>query len=359
MIDINLMRTRPRILSRFLMRRFFSGVGLVLLVVCGIILAVTFVERLPSNPTVWAALVDSWVRLMEYVPLFLPLAVFMGTLLASYNLTKSSESIIVASAGLSPYQMARPFLIGAILIGVFATTVINPYSVNMNAQDITPDHLILIDDAIWLRESSDTGYITMNAKSMHKSGDILLFDNATIYIQDKTFKLTQRVQADTITLSDAGINATNAHTWDDHGKLRIQNWHINTLLNPQTVLDRYLQPDQISFWDLPEFITKMREIGVPVRAHLVQFWTLLFLPLTMIAMATLGVAFSQTRQRRNYSFGVKFGIGILTCFAVYFLVNIFSALGATGVLPPLLAIVAPPLIIIAGAGVFITSFDTI
>lgn len=76
-------------------------------------------------------------------------------------------------------------------------------------------------------------------------------------------------------------------------------------------------------------------------------------------MATLGVAFSQTRQRRNYSFGVKFGIGILTCFAVYFLVNIFSALGATGVLPPLLAIVAPPLIIIAGAGVFITSFDTI
>ena len=79
----------------------------------------------------------------------------------------------------------------------------------------------------------------------------------------------------------------------------------------------------------------------------------------MIAMATLGVAFSQTRQRRNYSFGVKFGLGILTCFAVYFLINMFNALGATGVLPPLLAIVAPPLIIIAAAGTFIASFDTI
>ena len=124
-------------------------------------------------------------------------------------------------------------------------------------------------------------------------------------------------------------------------------------------MDRYLQPDQISFWDLPKFIEKMRNIGVPVRTHLVQFWTLLFLPLTMISMATLGVAFSQTRQRRNYSFGIKFGLGILTCFAVYFLINMFNALGATGVIPPLLAIVAPPLIIIAGAGVAITNFDTI
>ncbi len=353
------MKARPKILTRFLMRRFFSGVGLVLLVVCGIVMAVTFVERLPSNPTALAALGDAWRRLLEYVPLFLPIAVFLGTLLASYNLTKSSESIIVASAGLSPYQVSRPFLIGAALIGIVATTIINPYSVELNSGDITSDHLVLIDDEIWLREASDNGYITMNAKNMHKSGNILLFDNATLYIQTPDFKLTQRVQADTITLSDEGLGASRATIWNSRGIPSESDWHIQTLLNPQTVLDRYLQPDQISFWQLPKFIQKMEQIGVPVRAHLVQFWTLLFLPLTMIAMVTLGVAFSQTRQRRNYSFGIKFGMGVLTCFAVYFLVNMFSALGATGTLPPLLAIIAPPLIIIAGAGVFITSFDTI
>lgn len=346
-------------MTRFLLRRFFYGVGLVMLIVCGIIMAVTFVERLPSNPTALAAFTDAWRRLLEYVPLFLPLAVFMGTLLASYNLTKSSESIIVASAGLSPYQMARPFLVGATLIGVVATTILNPYSVNLNSQEITPDHLVLIDNEIWLRESSDDGYITMNAKNMHKSGNILLFDDATIYVQNINFGLTERVQAKTVTLSDAGLSATGATTWNANGVPHKTDWTMHTLLTPQTVLDRYLQPDQISFWDLPGFIKKMQEIGVPVRGHLVQFWTLLFLPLTMIAMATLGVAFSQTRQRRNYSFGIKFGMGILTCFAVYFLVNMFNALGSTGVVPPLLAIVAPPLIIIAASGVFITSFDTI
>lgn len=341
------------------MRRFFSGFGLVMLVVCGIILAVTFVERLPSNPDAISALYESWVRLLEYVPLFLPLAVFMGTLLASYNLTKSSESIIVSSAGLSPYQASRPFLVGATLIGIVATTLVNPYSVSVNSKNITPNHLKLVDNQIWLREASDNGFITMNADAMHKSGNILIFENTTVFSQDPSFKLVERVKAETMRLSQDGLNTDSATIWDSNGNMRKSKWHTETLLTPQTVLDRYLQPDQISFWELPKFIHKMSAIGAPVRGHQVQFWTLLFLPLTMIAMATLGVAFSQTKQRRNYSFGIKFSIGILTCFAMYFITNMFNALGATGALPPLLAIIAPPLIIIAGAGIFITSFDTI
>ena len=267
-----------------------------MLVVCGIIFAITFVERLPSNPTAVAALAESWTRLLEYVPLFLPLAVFMGTLLASYNLTKSSESIIVASAGLSPYQSSRPFLLGAVLIGIFATTVVNPYSVKLSNQTITSDHLKLIDGAIWLRESSDAGYITMNATGMRKSGDALVFQNATIYAQDTSFKLTTRVEAENITLSDDGLSATRANVWDANGQMKIQEWQTKTLLNPRTVLDRYLQPDQISFWQLPSFISKMESIGAPVRGHWVQLWTLAFLPLSLIAMATLGIAFSQTRR---------------------------------------------------------------
>ncbi|MBR5625349.1 MAG: LptF/LptG family permease [Alphaproteobacteria bacterium] len=350
---------RLNILTRFLLRRFFSGVGLVMLIVCGIIFAVTFVERLPSNPTAIAALYESWIRLLEYVPMFLPMAVFMGTLLTSYNLTKSTESIIVSSAGLSPFQAARPFLVGACLIGIFATTVINPYSVNISSKNITSNNLKLIDGQIWLRESSENGYITMNAKKMHKSNNELIFEDTIIYTQNSTFKLTQRIEADSITLSDNGLTTQNATIWNSDGTTTKSEWSTKTLLTPQTVLDRYLQPDQISFWDLPNFIKKMEAIGAPIRGHLVQLWTLLFLPLTMIAMAMLGIAFSQTKQRRNYSFGIKFSLGIITCFAVYFLINMFNALGATGALPPILSIIAPPLIIIAGSGIFITSFDTI
>lgn len=348
-----------KILTRFLMRRFFYGVGLVVFVVCGIILAVTFVERLPSNPNAFAALVDSWTRLMEYIPMFLPMAIFMGTLFASYNLTKSSEGIIISGAGLSPYQKARPFLVGAALIGIFATLVMNPYAVHLANYKITTDHLRLVDNAIWLRESTDAGYITLRAKSLQQSGDNLVFDDAIVFVQNTDFKLTERISAKHVTLSDSGMNTDSAFIFDTNGHQTKKSWHADTNLTPRTVLDRYLQPDQISFWQLPAFIKKMESVGIPVRAHWVQFWTLLFLPLSMVAMATLGIAFSQTRQRRNFNFGFKFSIGVITCFASYFTINIFNALGATGALPAILAIIAPPLIIIAGAGMFIASFDTI
>lgn len=352
---------KPTVLTRFLIRRFFSSFFLVMLTVCGIIFAVTFVERLSSNPTAYATLIDAWVRLLEYIPLFLPLAVFMGTLLAFYNLTKSSELVIISGGGLSPYQIAMPFLLGAFIVGLVASTLVNPYSVNLATRNLTNHQLELIDNAIWLRESSEKGVLTIRANGLHINDKRnVIFDKTTLFIQDNEFKLTERIFSDHATLSDSGLDMLHTTIINSDGTTTTgEKKHLDTKLTPQTVLDRYLRPDQISFWKLPYFIHKMESIGVIVRGHLVQFWTLLFLPLTMMAMVMLGIAFSQTKQRRNYSFGIKFSLGVLTCFALYFVVNLFKALGTTGTLPPMIAIVAPQILIITGACMFITSFDTI
>lgn len=331
-----------------------------MLIVCGVISAVTFVERLSANPDALSTLIDTWMRLLEYIPMFLPLAVFMGTLVAFYNLTKSSELIIVSGAGLSPFQIAKPFLFGAFIIGLCASCIVNPYSVNLTTNNLTNHQLKLVDGAIWLREMSTDQFLTARAEGLHiNNNKDIVFNNITILIQDSSFKLKERISTDSAILSNDGITIENATITTADGITKTDSSHIDTKLTPTTVLDRYLQPDQISFWKLPGFIRKMNNIGVPTRGHLVQFWTLFFLPLNMMAMVALGIAFSQTRQRRNYTFGLKFSLGILTCFALYFIVNLFNALGNTGILPPLIAIVAPQIIIIAGACIFITSFDTI
>lgn len=350
---------KPKVLTLFLLRRFFASFFIVMFTVCGIIFSVTFVERLSSNPDAISTLMDAWVRLLEYIPMFLPLAVFMGTLVAFYNLTKSSELIIISSTGMSPFQIARPFLFGGILIGIFASTIVNPYSVNLTTKNITNQQLQLVDNAIWVRETSDNGYLTIHAKDVNMQNQDMIFKDVIVLTQDKNFKLTERISAQKVKLSVDGIDIKNANIIGQDGTEHKSEKHINTKLTPSTILERYLQPDQISFWKLPVFIHKMESIGAPTRGHLIQFWTLLFLPLNMIAMVILGIAFSQTKQRRNYSFGIKFSLGILTCFALYFTVNLFKALGNTGALPPLVSIIAPQIIIIAGACVFITSFDTI
>ncbi len=353
-------RLKPNVLTLFLLRRFFASFFLVMLIVCGIISAVTFVERLSANPDAISTLTDTWIRLLEYIPMFLPLAVFMGTLVTFYSLTKSSELVIIHGTGLSPFQITKPFLFGAFIIGIVASTIVNPYSVNLSTRNLTGTQLKLIDSAVWLRETSDNGFLTVRATGLNTSPnkDVIFYD-IMILSQDNNFKLKERVTANSAILSKDGIYIENAEITDATGTTKKQPTHITTKLTPETVLDRYLQPDQISFWKLPGFIKKMGAIGVSTHGHLVQFWTLLFLPLNMISMVILGIAFSQTRQRRNYNFGIKFSLGILTCFALYFIVNLFNALGNTGALPPLIAIIAPQVIIIAGACMFITSFDTI
>ena len=154
----------------------------------------------------------------------------------------------------------------------------------------------------------------------------LIFHDTTIMVQDSNFKLNTRIDAARATLSGNKLATANANIFDTTGHAHRDTWTRETQITPKTILDRYLQPDQISFWNLPQFIKKMSAVGVPVRGHIIQFWTLLFLPLSMIAMATLGVAFSQTHQRRNHSFGTKFAIGILTCFVLYFFIGLTSLL---------------------------------
>ena len=343
------------------MRRFLSGLGLVLLIVCSVIFSITFVEKMPGAPTTTDALWTSWVLLLQYIPLFLPLVTFMGTLVAYYNLTRSSESVIISGAGLSPYQSTRPFLIAAFLVGVFAVGALNPYAVSVAHRDRMHEYIELTDDAIWLRETIGGRTFTMRATGMSRgAGDYLVFKDATGFLLDSESRFVSRVEAERAILSPQGFSGRNVLIFSPDGQSRIrQSWTLNSLMTPESVLERHLRPTQVSVWRLPGFIRNMNQMGLNSRGHKIQLWTLLFLPLTLVAMTTLGTAFSQTRQRRNFRFSPKFSAGVLTCFILYFVINVFGALGVSGALPPILAVAAPPLIVLFGAAIFIVSFDTL
>jgi lipopolysaccharide export system permease protein len=345
----------------FLARRFLSGFGLVMLIISGIIFAITFVEKLPGCESALEAANISFVYLLSYIPIFLPIVVFMGTLLTSYNLAKSSESVIISGSGMSPWQKMKPFLSTAFLIGLFATFVINPYSVGKSSSNIGIESFKLSDNAIWLRDVGPDGTFIMRAQgvSRSKSGD-LEFSNISAFINDENSKFQSRIEAKTLTMTNDGLYIKSAKAFGSDGIPReLKNWSRKSKTTVANFLEKHLKPNQVSFWHLPKMIENMKKMGLPIRGHLIQFWTLLFLPLTLIAMTTLGTAFSQTRERRNLSFGAKFGVGILVCFALYFVLNVFGALGTSGVLPTILAVGLPPLIITAFAATWIVSFEAI
>ncbi|MDR3208641.1 MAG: LptF/LptG family permease [Rickettsiales bacterium] len=348
-----------KIITKFLARRFANSLLLSLVVICGIIFATSFMQEI-SGSTIGEALDSSFSHFLELFPMFLPLTVFIGTLLTFYRLLLSSELVIVQSAGLSTFKIMRPMLAVSALFGIITATIINPLSTRYNARELRDSKIERIDNAVFVRERTAGGSIIIRANNMAAAGaDELRFADATIIRQNDRHQITERTDAPSITLRNGTISAKNALILDYKGRKQKRDFSERTGLDPESIIRQYLKPGQASFWELPRLIGALEKMDIPANAHILQFLSLLFLPISLVSMTVLGVMFSQTKERRRFSFAKHFGFGIITCFITYFMVQVFNAIGISGAMHPLLAIFFPPTIVIFFAGAMITKSENI
>lgn len=340
--------------------KFIRSLCVVLFIVCAVILSISFVEELARADSGSIALANSIAKLLEWMPLFLPLVVFMAVLLMTYNLIRSSEMIIIQSAGLSPIRILRPVAVAAAGVGIIATALLNPMSVNLNRylQGMDKTWTNTIDDKIWLTENSENGRTILRAENMQLDNDAAIFTNATIWTQKNDKSSLRRFETKIVSLMDGAFQSDQAIIYGMDGAAHSSNnVKIESEITTKNLMERYLKPAEISFWELPEFIQNLAKMGMNNRPHIVQLWSLIFMPLMLMAMVALGFAFSQTKSRRFHSFGLKISAGVLTSFTLYFIINLFSNLGAAGILPAWIAVIMPSMAIAFFSLTFITSFN--
>ena len=343
---------------RFIAARFTGNMFVVLLAVCGIIYATSFMQQVAGAPNMAAAVQSSFAHFLEIFPMFLPLAVFLGTLITFYKLLVSSELTIIQSAGLSAFAIMLPMIIVSLLLGVVTIAIVNPLSANYIARELGDSRIERIDGAVWVMDR-EAG-ITIRAENIRNiTDDSLDFVNATLIRENISHQITERIDAPVIALSGGRVAARQASVLESDGITRVQDFSYRTILSPTKIVQRYLKPNQVSFWQLPRLINVLGGMGVSTNAHLMQFLSLLFLPFVLISMTVLGAAFSQTKQRRMISMSRQFGIGIITCFVVYFMIQIFNAIAVSGAMHPVLATVLPPAIVLFFATAAITRVDNI
>ncbi|MCL2629143.1 MAG: LptF/LptG family permease [Alphaproteobacteria bacterium] len=349
---------RRTIISRFLSRKFLKSLALVLFLVCSVIFSITFVEEL-ARVEVNDALASSLSKLLEWIPLFLPLTVFMAVLLMTYQLIRSSEMIILQSAGLSPLRILRPIALSAMVIGILATAVLNPLSINFNRHiHGIAGRTNMVDGRIWLVENAEDSKTIIRSDRMDINNEAAYFANATVLVQSMDGRELLRVETPVLTLREGGLSATRATLFNKDGVPKeTRNWNIPSKVTIRNLEERYLKASEISFWDLPEFIQSLDRMGMNNRPHIVQLLGLVFMPLTLMSMVALGMAFSQTKSRRFHSFGLKISMGVLASFILYFTLNLFANIGSAGLIPAWVAVAMPPLAIAFLSLTFIVSFN--
>ena len=118
-----------------------------------------------------------------------------------------------------------------------------------------------------------------------------------------------------------------------------------TTLTIERIKENFVEPESISFWDLPDTIRFYEMSGFSAQKHWLRYLSLLASPFLLCSMVLVAAVFALRPNNRRG--GVMFLIvgGLSTGFIVYFMSQVIYAFGVNNVIPGFLAVWTPALIV--------------
>lgn len=343
-------------LARYISWRFLFAILSMFVLCMVLIFFVDFVELLrrsgkhgdvATGLLVWITL----LRLPSFSELVLPFAVLLGSIGAFLLLSRSSELVVIRSAGMSVWQFVLPGVLVAFTIGVLAVIAYNPIAALAKSES---ERLYLAafgkQDSVfntqgagaWLRQDGTDGQSVIHAGLVAEQGVSL--SDVTIFQFDPNGDMSERIEADTARLKNnrwelerVWVSSVGREpAFYDH-------YIISTYLTPTQVRDSIGSVDSISFWELQNFIDIAEKAGLSATRHKLQYQTLLSRPFLLAVM----VLVAATCSLRAFRFGnvqtlVAAGLG--AGFAFFVLSEVSRNFGLSGVTGPMVAAWAPAVI---------------
>lgn len=356
----------PLTLSFYIGRQFFAAIGYTLLVIFILIGLVQLIELVREASETQGGIPFTTVIEMAVLKLpstaqkIYPFAILIGGMITLSRLTRSLELIVARASGVSVWQFLLPGVIAAMVIGALIVLVLSPLSAAMlkrydalEKRYITKRESILTisPSGLWLRQVERTptefngkpiGEYILHARSIEQN--TLNLRGVIFFMFDAEKRFIGRIDGNSGTLSDG--------TWTiDRARLATPgipivtepSYVLKTDLSIAQIQDSFADPETLSFWQLPGFISVLETSGFPALRHKLYFYSQLALPMLLAGMVLIGALFSLRLPRKGRT-GMLIVLGIVTGFTFYFLSNLVYAFGASGSLPAWLAAWAPSLI---------------
>jgi LPS export ABC transporter permease LptG/LPS export ABC transporter permease LptF len=349
------------ILDRYVAMTYIRMLSLSALALASVFYISTFTElteKVLKGTGTWAMLGTFLVyQTPQYLYFIIPLSVLLATLITVALLTKNSELVVMKACGISLYRVAFPMVAGALIAGAtlftLEQTVLGP--ANRRAEAIR--HV--------MRGGSPETFDVFNRQwVMGSDGDVYhynyfdsrarTFTGLSVYefTKDMT-RLTQRTFADRAAyvdgdawLAERGWTCEFDETGD---QCRFTPFaRARKSFEPASHFTTEApDPDFMSYTQLRTYTDRLQASGLDVVRQKVALWRKVSFPFVTIIMTLLAVPFAVTIGRS----GAMAGIGVAIAIAIVYwtTISVFAAMGAGGVMPPMLAAWAPNLLFGAGA----------
>jgi lipopolysaccharide export system permease protein len=282
-----------------------------------------------------------------------PFACLFAAMITLFQLNQKMELVVARAAGVSVWQFLMPIGGAAFIIGILAATLYNPLAISFYQKSLDLKAEVFggrVDTSskqisgYWLRQDDGDGSTVINAKLARKGG--IMLDGVRMLRFDANDLIRQRIEAESaIHKGDHWLLQTVKVTETDQKVSEHETFEVSTNLSSEYLLGVSSDSDSTSFWDLRNAAEKIRLSGLNHLPYLVQFHSLLALPMFLVAMvfiaATVSLKFVRSGQGGKLILG-----GVLGGFVLYACARLVISLGSNGIVSPFMAAWSPSLVAI-------------
>jgi LPS export ABC transporter permease LptG/LPS export ABC transporter permease LptF len=368
---------RANILDRYIGALFLRVFLLTFVGLLGIFQISTFIDlsdKLFKGTATGAMVIEyMWYATPQYTYYCIPLAVLIGGLVTIGILMKNSELIVMRACGISLYRTALPVLLFSLVASGALFLLEENVLAYSNRRAEALNHVI--------RGGSPQTFDVLNRKwIVGRKGEIynyLYFDPrrselhgfSVFRFAPKAWRLQSRSYYKVASFPGkaTGREETVAWTGVDGWVREFDRKIEERVFKPVPVAELLVEPpqyftaeqpdaDRMTYQQLSRYIAVLRTSGFNVMEYEVALHRKVAFPWVTLIMTFIAVPFAVTTGRRGAMYGI--GLGIVLAILYWIAMSVFAALGAGGILPPLLAAWAPNILFAAAAVYLLLTVQT-
>ncbi len=351
------------ILSRYITRQLLANFFMVFFAILGIIMMFDSIEALRrvsgrEDLTLGFTAQYALTRITKTVEIVIPFVLMVAAMITFWRLSKNNEFVIIRSTGISIFSFLKPLMVAAFLLGVANIALFNPIAAKMyewhevlsyRMQTRNPNAVLFSSKGLWIREAVDDDKVLLvQARSLRQDDDgTVWMRDVSITELDKNSQISKSYEAYFATLDDNILHLKDVKVLVGGEPVKtMSDYAYETTINLQRIKENFIEPEAISFWQLPDTIRFYEKSGFSARHHWMRFLSLLVSPFLLVGMLMLAAVFMLQNTLRGSAILWRVIISIVVGFSFYFASQVVFAFGLNGYIPIWLAAFAPTIIII-------------
>jgi lipopolysaccharide export system permease protein len=294
---------------------------------------------------VYLALLNSFDLIFEMFPFIF----LISTQVFFVNLFNNDQINIFKYSGLKNSKIIILLVFLTLLLGFLIITVFYSFSSNLKnfyleykSQYVSDNKYLAVvtKNGLWMRDNVNQRKMIINADKINNN----FLENVNISEFDNNDQLTQIIISKKVDISSNNWKLYKAKIVRDNSNEYIDIATIYSNFNYEKINNLFSNLSALSIMELIDLRTNYKQINYSITEIDMQLQKLISLPINYILMMVLSaIIMFNTRSFKSTS--VKITIGLFFCVFIYYINNLFQALGSVDKIPLTLSVWITPLIL--------------